>query len=129
MKKGGWIIRMILVEGLMVIAVLLVLLMVINSCEQNVTHGYSAIGYTAAIPELPRLSADSLLNSGDAEELDMLPGIGEVISLRIIETRERDGLFIFPEDIMTVKGIGEKRYQDIMDYLAQPEASATDLAP
>ena len=71
--------------------------------------------------------ASSLLNSGDLTALDDLPGIGEVTAGRIIETRERDGTFYFPEDLMTVSGIGEKRLADIMAYLAEQPASPTDL--
>lgn len=127
MKKGGKIIRTILTEGLMVIAALLIMLMMREMDNKSAAVTYQASGRVVTIPELRYLPAESLLNSGDAAALDELPGIGEVLAGRIIETRERDGLFKFPEDVMTVKGIGEKRFEDIMAYLAQAEATPTDL--
>lgn len=127
MKKGGKIIRTILTEGLMVIAALLIMLMMREMDNKPAVVTYQASGRVVTIPELRYLPAESLLNSGDVAALDELPGIGEVLAGRIIETRERDGLFKFPEDVMTVKGIGEKRFEDIMAYLAQAEATPTDL--
>ena len=129
MKRGGKIIRTIVTEGLMILAVLLVILIVYNSYEKPIVHSFHVSGQPVQIPELTYLSEDFLLNSGDAAALDKLPGIGEVIAGRIIETRERDGLFVFPEDVMTVKGIGQKRFEDIMAYIEQAEASGTDLRP
>lgn len=60
-----------------------------------------------------------LLNAGTLEQLDELPGIGPVYASRIIENREQDGPFYFPEDVMEVKGIGEKRFEQIMKWLQE----------
>ncbi len=46
-----------------------------------------------------------------------LDGIGEVIAERIIEYREENGGFSSTEEIMNVKGIGEKRYENIKDNI------------
>ena len=45
------------------------------------------------------------INTADAEELMMLPGIGEVRAAAIIEYRQNIGEFQKIEDIMNVKGI------------------------
>lgn len=45
------------------------------------------------------------INTADAEELMMLPGIGEVRAAAIIEYRQKTGEFQKIEDIMNVKGI------------------------
>ena len=45
------------------------------------------------------------INTADKEELMMLPGIGEVRAIAIIEHRKRAGDFKKIEDIMNVKGI------------------------
>ncbi|MBZ0203182.1 MAG: helix-hairpin-helix domain-containing protein [Ignavibacteria bacterium] len=50
-------------------------------------------------------------------DLQLLPGIGTVMAERIIEYREKNGSFSKPEDLMKVKGIGEKKFEKIRDYL------------
>ena len=81
---------------------------------------YSSVHPAAEMPELWGFSQDSLVNIGDAKQLDTLPGVGEVIAQRIIDAREAMGGFRLPEDLMLVKGIGEKTFAKIMDALAEP---------
>lgn len=50
------------------------------------------------------------INTADAETLETLNGIGEKMSQRIIKYREENGGFKQIEDIMKVKGIGEKTF-------------------
>ena len=52
-----------------------------------------------SVPELINI------NTAGKEELMMLPGIGEVRAIAIIEHRQRAGNFEKIEDIMNVKGI------------------------
>jgi len=54
------------------------------------------------------LSAKLDLNKATAAELDALPGIGPAIAARIIEQRKRAGGFRSVEDLLEVRGIGEK---------------------
>ena len=49
-------------------------------------------GFTLA--PLPTLPADSILNTGDAAALDALPGIGPVLSERIVAYRAEFGAFV-----------------------------------
>ena len=57
------------------------------------------------------------LNRATAGELIQLPGVGEVIAKRIVDFREEHGPFKRVEDLMKVKGIGEKSLEKIRPYI------------
>jgi competence protein ComEA len=57
------------------------------------------------------------LNSATAEQLQALPGIGPGIAKSIIDHRTKVGKFSRVEEIINVKGIGEKKFQKIKDRL------------
>lgn len=57
------------------------------------------------------------INTASLEELCTLDGIGEVIAGRIIEYREENGPFTSADELINVKGIGEKKLEDIRDRI------------
>jgi len=57
------------------------------------------------------------INTGTLEQLMLLPGIGEKTALTIIRYREENGLFQTIEEIQNIKGIKEKKYEKIKEYL------------
>lgn len=61
------------------------------------------------------------LNTADAALLDTVPGIGEVIAGRIIEYRNSVGKFKTVDELLNVKGIGEKTLEEMRDYLTVSE--------
>ena len=57
------------------------------------------------------------LNTATAEQLEALPGIGPVSAKNILEYRKKVGKFNRIEEIINVKGIGEKKFLEIKDRL------------
>ena len=82
------------------------------------THTYRGHGYAERlIPAVTRLTEDSLINTGDPASLEKLPGVGPVTAEAILKEREENGLFIYPEDLISVYGIGESKMIQIRNAL------------
>jgi competence protein ComEA len=63
----------------------------------------------------PRAPGGSLLdlNTATAEQLDGLPGVGQVLAQRIVEYRTAHGGFRAVDQLREVDGIGESRFQKL----------------
>lgn len=64
------------------------------------------------------------LNAATAEQLQKLPGIGPKTALRIVEYRQKNGGFKKIEELMNVRGVGEKSFLKIKHQItvtAKPE--------
>jgi len=62
-------------------------------------------------------SAKISLNSATVEQLATLPGIGAATAKLIIEHRTNVGKFNRVEELLNVKGIGEKKFEALKDLL------------
>ena len=57
------------------------------------------------------------LNTATSEELTELPRIGDTVAARIVAYRKKNGSFTKVEELMNVKGIGEKTFLRLRPYL------------
>jgi len=58
------------------------------------------------------------INTAGLKELESLPGIGPSIARNIIEYRKKNGLFTKKEELKKVTGIGEKKYEEIIEFIS-----------
>lgn len=80
-----------------------------------VDNAVQAVNYVPAAPQ-DYSDGKIRLNSATIEELEELPGVGEVTAQRIVEYRNLHG-FNKIEDIMNVKGIGQAKFNKMRPYL------------
>ncbi len=57
------------------------------------------------------------INTATLEELKTLPGVGEKLALAIIEYRTQNGPFQQLDDLLKVPGIGDKKLEQLKDYI------------
>jgi comEA protein len=66
------------------------------------------------------------LNTATATELQKLPGIGASIATRILEYRQKSGGFKKIEELMNVRGIGEKNFLKLKALVTVTPAKTTE---
>ena len=57
------------------------------------------------------------INTATADELMVLKYVGEALSQRIVEYRKEHGAFESPEDIVKVRGVGQRVYEANKDII------------
>jgi competence protein ComEA len=70
-------------------------------------------GSKGALPSGERID----INRANAEQLVVIPGIGKVMAERIVQFRDKHGRFSRVEDLLKVKGIGEKSLEKLRPYI------------
>lgn len=93
----------------------------------------TAPGYALPAPRigsrLPSAAADSPaavagtaenavnVNTAGMDELCTIPGVGPTLAQAIIDERLAHGLFYYPEDLLCVRGIGDKTLIKLLPYM------------
>ena len=75
----------------------------------------------AAVVEPDTASGRLDLNTATEEELEALPGIGPALAERIVAYRTENGPYLSVEELLLVRGIGEKILQKLEAYVTVGE--------
>jgi competence protein ComEA len=90
---------------------------VILICLSLALAPLSALGQQSKASQKAASTEKVNLNTATAEQLQTLPGVGPAIAKRILDHRAKNGKFNKVEEILNVKGIGEKKFQRMKDRL------------
>ncbi|MEU0517444.1 ComEA family DNA-binding protein [Streptosporangium sp. NPDC006007] len=82
---------------------------------EQITVGASGpAGAAAPVPADPAAAVLDL-NTATPQQLEQLPGVGEVLAHRITEYRDGHGGFRNVEQLREISGIGDRKYRDMKD--------------
>ena len=68
------------------------------------------------------------INTASVKELDALPGIGTKTAALIVEYRQKNGPFKKIEELMNVRGVGEKSFLKLKPQLTVADPATTSKA-
>ena len=101
-----------LINTILSIMALLTLLIVNPAFAEGEKEGVANSNETVASKQMINI------NQADAKTLTTLKGIGKDRAVKIVEYREKNGPFEKVEDIMKVKGIGKKIFEQNKNVLS-----------
>ena len=72
----------------------------------------------------PAITTPININAASATELEALPGVGAQTAGRIVEYRQKNGPFKKVEELMNVRGVGEKNFLKLKSQITVTAAKA-----
>lgn len=79
---------------------------------------FRSVGLPAVFTAAEETETVKTLNAMTEEDFQAANGIGPVLSEKIISFREELGGFRFAEDLQGVNGVGDSKYQAVMELIA-----------
>lgn len=75
-----------------------------------------------SISSFAAFAADKInINTASADELQLLNGVGPSTANAIVDYREQNGAFASVEDLVNIKGIGEKKVANLAEQVTVAE--------
>ena len=91
-----------------------------NNLRNRVTALALLLAFAAV--SAPTFAADAKktvnINTADASQLALLPRVGPSVAQKILDYRKANGAFKKLEELMLVRGIGEKTFELIRPYVS-----------
>lgn len=87
-----------------------------TNLQQSAVYHDQEIAVDPALPTESK-SGKININTASISLLQTLPNVGEVLAQRIVDYRNENGNYTAPEDLLLVEGIGEKRLEQIREYI------------
>ncbi|MBN6053346.1 ComEA family DNA-binding protein [Nonomuraea sp. RK-328] len=82
---------------------------------EQITVGAPGIGNAPTPPPADPATTVLDLNTATPDQLEQLPGVGEVLASRIAEFRNTHGSFTSVAQLQEIPGIGSKKYEELKD--------------
>ncbi len=101
------------------------LLLMVISALSRYRQGEGLIEIDRAAPTTIDFRVD--INRADWPELALLPGVGETLARRIVDSRQSAGPFLDHRDLLRVPGVGPVKLEAIQPYLL-PLPGSGDVA-
>lgn len=88
--------------------------------NRRIVHTLITFALALCAIAVPAMAAGGVvnINTADQSTLELLPRVGPSVAQRIIEYREQHGKFAQPTDLMLVRGIGEKTFEQMEAHVA-----------
>ena len=96
----------------------------ISAAAQQPSAKSTAKPAAAAAKPAGTAAAPVNINTATQAQLESLPGVGAKAAARILEYRQKNGNFKKIEDLMNVKGIGEKKFLKLKPLLTVSDKAA-----
>ena len=87
------------------------------TAEKGISDSFRTEKREAAAARPAASEGTVLINEAEAEELLLLPGVGETLAQAILDERSLHGPFYYPEDLMSVRGIGPAKLEKMKPLL------------